>query len=462
MSDAKHTVAERFLEAATARPDHPALVFPDVTFTYGNLRDLAATFALRFTEAGLDRSKTLRIVSEDPAVALPALLAAALLGVPVSTGPGEEAGAQVAIVTRALPAEMPQILVDLSFSPANFDQERKTEAWMSRSADANEPWFHSPSPSEAGPGPVFGLSQAEIVARTDAVASILSGDAARLAVLFPPASYHGLTRRLAALLAGGTVLELPASQLPDARGVTGVCAPVTAASFLASAGMPEGPVCELAGLRLSRDETASLLRGFRQVSLVLDLAETGPVLVTTAANAPGGVETAQTLLQTVEIVDSSGAPAMIGRLRIGDADCAIRPGIVARRIDDALELLGPATGTDALKVEDRVLDAAVIDALIASTEGVVAAVAFANPKPGHDDLLALVIFEEGVNRYQVVARAEQACRDALGAAAVPARMRPISEIPLRADGAPDRAACAEMILRAAGEPAANTARAPHA
>ncbi len=62
------------------------------------------------------------------------------------------------------------------------------------------------------------------------------------------------------------------------------------------------------------------------------------------------------------------------------------------------------------------------------------------------------MLEEGTNKLQAVASARHAISEKLGDYAVPRVMQPVAAMPRRADGAPDRAACAGMGLRIARAP----------
>ncbi len=444
-------IAERFLAQATATPDSPALVFPDVTFSYSQVQALVAAYALRFRAEGLGPSRSVHIQTDDPAVALPALLAAALLGVRVH-GKQSSDPAQVSIVTQAPDPAIPHVLVDQSFSPARFDAVERQAVWTQAATDPKGPWLHWPG--SAGAQPIITVGQETVVDRALCSVPVSGDERPRTAVLFPVTSYHGLTRRLATLFSGGCVIEATSWGFLADNGATDVILPSAAVRALAggAADAPLATGCEVVGLRLSQSDLEALLRRFNSVSVVLDLPETGPVLSTTTTKSDWTVETRRTLLAQADIVDLAGSPAHLGRLRLKLDDATsgwFLPGIAARQADDAPELLGLAIGQDTITVAGQTLDAELLDAVISATEGIAQAVAFASPKPGHDEILTFAVFEDGVNRHHVVKRVEDACRDSFGAFAVPARIRPIDAIPRLADGRPDRAICAAMILRAA-------------
>lgn len=444
-------IAYRFLAQAIATPDSPALVLRDVSFSYSQVQALVTAYALRFQAEGLGPSRSVRIKTDDPAVALPALMAAALLGLRVDAGLGSDT-AQVSIVTQAPEPAIQHVLVDQSFSPARLKASDSRAVWTQQATDPEDPWLHCPGSTLAQP--IITLGQGTVVDRALSSLPVSGHERPRTAVLFPVTSYHGLTRRLATLYSGGCVIEATSWGFLADSGATDVIVPSAAVRALvagaADAQLATG--CEVVGLRLAQSDLEALLRRFSTVSVMLDLAETGSVLSTTTTKSDWTVETRRTLLAQAEIVDLAGAPAHLGRLRLKLDDATsswFLPGIAARRTDDAPEVLGPANGLDTLTVAGHTLDAELLDAVITATEGVTQAVAFASPKPGHDEILTFAVFEDGVNRHHVAKRVEDACRDAFGAFAIPARIRPIDAIPRLADGRPDRAICAAMILRAA-------------
>ena len=111
---------------------------------------------------------------------------------------------------------------------------------------------------------------------------------------------------------------------------------------------------------------------------------------------------------------------------------------IADRADHVINILGSK------------VNAFIVDQLMRSVPGVRDAICFRNPKPGaEDELFAFIVLDQSVNGLQAVASARHAVDARIGGYAVPRVIRPVAAVPRRADGAPDRAACAEMVLRIA-------------
>jgi len=101
---------------------------------------------------------------------------------------------------------------------------------------------------------------------------------------------------------------------------------------------------------------------------------------------------------------------------------------------------------DVLNIGGAKINALVIDNIFRSVDGIRDAICFKNPKTdGKDELFAFVVFAEGCNRLQAIESARFHCREKLGEAMVPRVVQSIAGVPRRADGSPNRSACAELI-----------------
>jgi fatty-acyl-CoA synthase len=77
------TIGDLLLKAAVARPDHPALVFPDVSLTYAELAEASITAARTLSGLGIRRGDTVGLLMPNGPELVATLVAAQLLGATV-------------------------------------------------------------------------------------------------------------------------------------------------------------------------------------------------------------------------------------------------------------------------------------------------------------------------------------------------------------------------------------------
>jgi acyl-CoA synthetase (AMP-forming)/AMP-acid ligase II len=124
------------------------------------------------------------------------------------------------------------------------------------------------------------------------------------------------------------------------------------------------------------------------------------------------------------------------------------PGDIGRfTADGALEILS-RTGTDLLNFDGIKLNAAIIDAILTSVDGILGAATLQSPKANSSEVVAFAEFAPGTNRMQTVEFARKACSDAFGPTVAPVRIWSINTIPRKTDGSPDREECANLLRQA--------------
>lgn len=473
-------VSTAFLAWAEAKPDQSAIIFSQVIFSYAQLRDLSAAFAIRLKAAGIDEHASLLIRSSDFAVVIPTLLASAILGARVALWNAEEQptiGWDITheIVTLGSSSDVKQIVVDKTFSPHFFAPIEISRVWdAAKQIKANQPWLLIASSQPSHIGQIVGLTQSMILARSAASYGAPQVKKTRLTTLWPVTSYTFAARVLSVLLDGGTIID-PVSWLgaPELRA-TCLSAPIERLKPLFEKIEIDTKIdtLEVSAFALLDQEIAALRSGFCQIDHFWESAETGKVYsnrysflddcgyerkghavnaaveIGAAVNGTTGEPAAGVLkINADHMIDRYACPD--GRLRSALEDGWFYPGLLSQwTVDGALEILGTIDDCVIEMGTERV-KASLMDHLLKSCDGVVDAAIFENPKAGIKEVIGFVVYEEDVNRIQVFELMKQTCRVQFGEPFVPVKLWPIDKIPQTFGDVPDRILCAKMILEAA-------------
>lgn len=479
MSDHELNPGKALRRAAQDAPDRPAIVFADQDIRYAQLLALTEGFALRMQALGVGPASTVHLDSRDVALVAPTLLASALLGARFLQNVGGVDQPGTPRVTHALAGpdavarSYPVVTVGADWSPAQVRAEGLTwdPAWDARDADA--PLLIVYTSGTTGMPKFLALSQRMVAGRSAAVADEFRPGETRLAALFPPDSRPFLARLLAVLWNRATMVAETRPELWAGLGVNRVSGSLGQAKKLFSTRVlsPRLPVIEVSGARLEEADAGLLLRSFQTVDDTYGASETNKTFshFKTLSADSRVISTPNPRDSTIQILRDDGSLAGPGE----EGEVRIRNPYLATGYLGAPEATAKAFRNGWFHPGDRGLIAAdgsltirprggefvnaggakvglqAIDAVLASVDGILAAVAFPSPKPGADGaMLAFAVFDEDVNRPQVVARARALCTEVLGAALTPAVIRPVDQLPRMADGTPDREACKAMILQA--------------
>ena len=472
------TISRAFLKVVEQAPDRAALVFQDEVYTYAMLHDLAAAFAIRLREAGVGAQSTVQVHVNDLAVVMGALLATSCLGARFA----EQS------ITGKLPLDRPithrivakaqadlenQVVVDQSFSPANFSREEKSAIWQASAVDANAPWIIVATSGTTGLPKAVALSQQLVCRRSFAVRYDFEAGKTRFASLFPYPSRPFLARGMAAILGGATIVERGTWafwQDTNVTMVSGSLAQVRSALDIPAGASPL-PKLEIIGAKLATEEAAGLLAHFAIVDDTYGATETSKSWSNLYTRGADGalVVRGQPVSAQFEIVDENGKPVEAGTpgtLRV-KSECAARaylfagesgedllqdgwfyPGDIGRFGPEGnLDIIG-RDSADVISIKSNKINGKLIDFVLESIDGIVAAAAFASPKAGADEILAFIEFEEGQNMAQSIELARHTCRERLGPDYVPAKLWPINRLPRAKNGAVDRVECANLIMAA--------------
>jgi len=477
LSDDSFNPATALRAMAAQVAARPAILYPDRSFSYGELLALAEAFAVRLRQLGVGPASTVHLNSCDTAVMVPTLLATALLGARFLQNVGALDQAGVPTVTHGFRGPdvagtgTESALIDATWSPAAVRAEGL--AWnpdeAARTPDA--PWLIVFTSGTTGLPKFVALTQRMVAARSAAVSDEFRPGETRFASLFPPDSRPYFARLLAVLWNGATLVAGRDADHWVRSGVNRVAGSLGQAKsmFTERVFSPRLPVIEVSGARLSDVDAAVLLRSFERVDDTYGATETNKTFSHFKTLGPGGEVVTQPHPRdsSFEILRADGtpvAPLEEGEVRIRNAYLAtgyldapyattrafrggwFYPGDRAAWGDGGALMIRPRAG-EFVNADGAKIGLSAIDRVLASVSGIRAAAVFHSPKPGAGNtLIAFAVFEDDVNRPQVIARARQRCGEVLGDRLVPAVIRPIRRLPQLSDGSPDREACRALIL----------------
>lgn len=469
------TFAAAHADRAQANPSAPAVVFPDQTLTHDNLCRLGLAFAARMREAGIGPGSRVQLRTPEPLLVLAVLLGSSWIGAEFfpfagenSTPPGLEPTHYLYDPkVKAAPAPG-AIAIDEGWSPATapvFETATPPDpdvAWL---------WVHTSGTT--GLPKFLALSQRMVVGRSLAVSDEFR-PGSRHVLLAHCYARPFLARAAAALLNGSTLVfglkpqDWHSADIDMVSGSRGLIKSALNGVILS----PRAKRVELAGSRLPDPEAVALLDSFEVVDDTYGASETSKSYSTLWQRDAQGrpFATGKMRDSEIQVINLDGTPVAPGergvvRVRnpymvggyLNDPDASAEsfrdgwfyPGDVALvEADGRLRVADRADHV--MNIMGSKINAFVVDQLMRSAAGVRDAICFKNPKPGAaDELFAFIVLDESTNRLQAVASARHAISERIGDYAVPRVIQPVAAVPRRPDGAPDRAACAEMVLRIA-------------
>lgn len=471
---AKRNVYRAFIRQVQEHPDTPAIVFPDLSFSYDKLNRLAIAFADKMSNAGVGKDATIMVHCSDPLIVIAALLAASRLGASIVQDNEGLSLPPDLTVTHHFHTIEPErtpvagsVLIDAQWSPSQ--NTRQTEV---AEVDPEKPWLYVYTSGTTGVPKFLAWTQRMVCDRSQAVAVDFQSGKTRFASLMPCNSRAFIARAMAALLNGATIIEGKDIEFWRQAGVTMVSGSVAQmlGFFGRHAPARRFPLAEVFGSKLSKPDTQKLLKSFECVHDVFGASEANKLFANVSSLAEDGsvVTRGQPLDSTIEIVDvdgkvtPSGTPGIL-RIRnpylatgyLSDATATLEsfrdgwfyPGDVAAWGErGTLEIFNRTDNI--LNIGGVKINALILDHVLRSVSGIRDAACFKHPRiDAPNQLFAFVVFEEGCNRRQVMEIARQQCHAKLGPAMVPGAIRGIGGIPRTPDGMPDRQACAALLLK---------------
>jgi acyl-CoA synthetase (AMP-forming)/AMP-acid ligase II len=464
-------VGQAFLETASRNPDLLAIVDDVRAVNYAQLDRLVRSFASRMRGLGVREGNLVAVATDDIFVSIPVFLAIAIIGARWVAARHVPGLSGIATPTHFLCSPEEREASDPRFKVIDDSWTRDGGPSAASgpgvtATDDEAPWLHFSTSGTTGTPKILALSQATMSRRFAALRDDFVERKTVFCGLFPCAAPPYATFTLASVINGCTVLRSRDFALWDASGMNLLHGSVKQVSdLLGQTVLPRKlPQVHVGGAKTPDRLAAHLLKSFDKVVEVFASTETNRSFKTEKRLAPDGtVESVGVKLDSdIEIVDDAGNPCAdgdIGLVRVRNGYLAKgylnNPEAEARSFragwfypgdlgfwgkNGALRIAGRSG--DVINLGGVKINAAEIDEALKSVDGIADAVCFENAA-GTDvsELLAFVIFDEGIDVQACTARAAAHCLGALGPLRSPARLVPVNTIPRASDGGAQRFMC---------------------
>ncbi len=474
-------VGQAFLATAERTPDFLAVIDDRGAFNHAQMARIVRAFAQRMKGAGIARDSLVAIASDDILVALPAMLATALIGArwvaakhAAAVSAVEQPSHFLASGEAAEATDPAYTLIDDSW--AREDRQMAAFDPGAETVDTDAPWLYFSTSGTTGTPKILTLSQAVMSRRLAALGDDFVERKTVFCGLFPCSAPPYVTFTLAAMINGCTILRSRDFALWQAAGMNLLHGSVKQVSdLLGQTVLPQKlPQVHVGGAKTPDRLARHLLQSFDRVIEVYASTESNRSFKTEKAVAgDGGIRNiGRPLDSEIEIVDDAGrvcAKGEIGFVRVRNGYLADgylnNPEAQAKSFRDGWFYtgdLGSWGAEGALRIAGRSgdvinlggvkINVAEVDELLKSVDGIADAVSFENAAAGDvSELLAFVIFDDGVDAQACTERAAALCLSQLGKLRMPQRLVPVNAIPRALDGGAQRFMCktiyAEMKAR---------------
>jgi len=470
-------VGRLFQEIAKNNPDRDAIVTDELSVSYSQLSDLVTAFTVRFTDFGVKQGSIVAIVTDDPLVAISTVLATSLLGaqwVEANRVLAETKPVQPTHFFKSPEAKGSKrvnfVELDMTWSAAPETLVRAPEIATPGPANDEETWLIVRATGTTGTPRYVGFTQSNAIARAHSVRDDFVEGFTRVACLFSCTAFPFITRALAALLNGCTLVtsyDFRVWQKQKVNLVTG--SPSQVADLLKGVTLyPKIAQIHVGGGNMSEEICRSLLANFDHVVDLYSSAERNRCFKNIRKLVASGeiMTFGKATDAIVEIVDKNGNPVTppeLGTVRVKNAYLA--GGYLNDKDAEAEafrdgwfytgdigtwgkngELVIVGHGGEIASINGLNVNLVLMDAVISSMPGVTAAAVFKNPRPSaSEELIAFVATEPDADKNTIISEARTLCLANFGRQATPARILPIDEIPVNLDGTPDRRTCIEIV-----------------
>ena len=468
-------IGSNFLAMAQKNPDLLAMVRDDSLLNYEQFALVVLSFAKKMQSLGVEQGSVIAIDTDDALDAFASLMASSLLG-----------AKWIAYKNYAILSSVVQPthwFQSSSFGDTEFVQFEKIDAsWFPGedavlstvpefdiAIDEDEPWLYVNTSGTTGTPKLLSISQDLMLKRSKAVSDDFVERQTVFCSLFGCVAFPYLTRAIACLVNGCTIVDSLDFALWNKASVNMVYGSLTQVNAL-MAGVSlsqKFPLIHVSGAKLTDELAVDLLENFEKVIDLYASTETNRSYKNIKYIAEDGtlITKGQALDSIVEIIDSAGNPCLPGQngvIRVKNPYLVRgylnNPEAQAASFKDGWFYSGDfgMWGINGeLEVKGRVGDvinlggvkvnAAEIDKTLKSVDGIADAMCFKNPDENDtDQLLAFVVFEDGVDNIERAKSANEACVEALGALRTPRRLVEVNVVPRAHDGGAQRWLCQNL------------------
>lgn len=479
----ENSLGLEFFQVCDKYHEHIAIKGEDREVTYGQLKMVVQSFAIRMRDHGVDKKSKVFVDTSDMVAALSSLLASSLLGAQFSFANRRLAKSGQFEMTHFFKTENGEqtaafnyITIDDSWSPHSVLRDKQAVPDFKEPVDTQRPWLYTSTTGSTGLPKTVALTQAMVFSRSMAYSVDFIPLKTTLCSLFVAASRPFISRGIACLLNGGTIVDSLNTDFWLESGVTIVSgSPIQIRDAIGDKILPQKiATLQTSGAKLENDSIIKLLDSFETVAIAYGSTETNRSFLNIhTLNKDGSLESRGSPLDSdIEILDEHGSPVTesnIGVVRIRNKYLAdgyqydqmatsrafkggwFYPGdqahwgengqlVIHGRVDNVINL-------DGIKI-----NAQTVETVLRSSEGVVDAIVFRNPRDTKESrIIAFIQLEPLVLQKEVILQVFKLCVEKLDEFWRPAKIFPVASIPRNENGKPDRDMCEKMVLNAVGK-----------
>lgn len=474
VSSAETNLGRAVLATASRVPDQLAIITDRALLNYATLARIVRGHAARLSALGIGPGRVVAVDSEDILTVVATLLGTSLAG--GSWIALKNASALAAVVTPDLVLRSsPGASADSGTAPCFLVDEtwQATEQTaLPSGGDDDAPFLFNSTSGTTGTPKLMTLSQRALCLRARAAKDDFVERETVFCALFSPIARPYVTRMLAALINGATILHSRDFELWRETGMNHLYGSVAqVAAFLGDVTLsPKLPMIHVSGSKLPDGLARHLLGSFDKVIDLYASSETNRSFKNLKyLDSEGNLRTRGAPLDSeVQIVDDAGAPLAqgeIGIVRVRNPYMASgyinSPEANARAFRDGWfypgdlgrfghegELVIVGRSGDVINKGGIKVNALAIDEAMRAVPGIADAMCFEGPlKDGPSEVIAFVVPAAGTTFAEAVATLSDRLPAMIAADSIPARFVEINAVPRVHDGGAQRFLCREIYQR---------------
>lgn len=465
-----------FRDVAKEYPTFPAIVGDATVITYVQLLSSVVQFARKFQALGVDRHSIVALNTGDAPISVTVLLATSLLGCRMVTASKILAKQDLLKPThffRTVDAKGKRDLgfveIDSSWlSGIDGDPFEAVDDFPGYD-DCNDHWLILHTSGTTGRPKFIGLTHRLIADRTTAISEDFPTAQVTCAMLFNCTSRPFYARVIGVLLNASTLVDSADPSFWKRCGVNAVfCSPGQFETFVKDKAFSETfKKVEVSGAKLDDAMAILLSKYFDNIIDVYGASETNKSFANVVTVDEDNLvhRSGMKLDSEIEIIDNDNNLCPLGktgsvRIRnnytvdgyISAPDATAKsfidgwfyPGDVAIwGLDGELNIIG--RNDEIISFGGVKIDAQLIDLIIESTPGVKDAICFKSPKADQNEILAFIVFDEGIDKISCIAQVRENYQSHTGLPCFLGRLHEIDEVPYNENGRPMRTLCQKMV-----------------